>query len=250
MRASLLIRGRFETRVNSASLWSPVPISRPRKIFNVHLWPYFVSWVLHHQSWPFFAPSSFVIEHDTGENDYRASIPHPIGPPTWSTSFHNLFLLLTTRPVFPYTLCSACVIFWATIPQLQRETSFPLLRQVTCTPPDADVLSLFIFFPVGSIFSLHPSWPPAWLPSHCPFYNSAEKQNLEIVISSSSETLEGTSETNLSLIYIYLYIPDQAWKESIGKVTKASRSKWKLSGLLGDPLSDQKKQIPSPSFRK
>jgi hypothetical protein len=80
--------------------------------------------------------------------------------------------------------------------------------------PDLDELSLFISFPAGSFSALHPCWPPAWLPSLCPFYNSAENQSLYIVFSSSSKTWEGTSElellTDTFFFFLFFSFSDQA----------------------------------------
>lgn len=130
----------------------------------------------------FDAPSSPSVEHETGEEGYTALHPPPPQAPRQdplvfvpryplSSSCHQTSLLPA-----PFTVC---LISWAAVPQLQRETRglLPTAGHPRSSP-DSDVLSLFISFSVGSIVSPHPSWPPVWLPSHSPFYNSAEKQNL------------------------------------------------------------------------
>lgn len=130
----------------------------------------------------FLCPHLPVMEHDIGEEGYTTQHPHPHWFPNLAHLFSclaSLFLPLATRPAFPHTPHSTRLIFWATFPQMQREAgALPPLSSDLHFPRDSDVLSLFISFPAGSIFSPNPSQPPAWLPPHCPFYNSGRKQNL------------------------------------------------------------------------
>lgn len=100
-------------------------------------------------------------------------------PPTRSPVFHpdSFFLLLATRFACFLLLAELTSFSELASPPTKRSQGSPsysgwlkLLPRLWC--------ALFIAFSVGSIFSLHPSQPPAWLSSYCPFCNSAEKQNL------------------------------------------------------------------------
>ena len=100
----------------------------------------------------------------------------PAGPPTWPPVFAPSYPLYPSghQTCLLPAPCNAWIVFWVMVTQLQREARSPTTAPgELCSSSDSDVLSLFIFFSIGSIFSPRLSWPPAWLPFLCPFCNSA-----------------------------------------------------------------------------
>ena len=179
-----------------------------RRICRVCLWLYLSDlkpflWGLHQQNWP----SVFLLPRrgawSRGGGSHGPEPPPQQDPPPGPPFLHpaSLFLPLATRPACSLPLAVAGSSSGLRPPSYKKKPGLPVLPQVICAPLQTLMCcpSLFPSLLVASSPVICPGLLPGCHPSVL-FITLLKKQNLWIVVSSSSETWEGTSKARSSLI--------------------------------------------------